>query len=143
MTRRNTSGRSLTELQQAILDFVWENGPVTADQVRQALEPKYPLKDPTVRTMLRRLEARGYVAHRTEGKVFMYRAKVHSLSVAATAVKQIIQRFCAGSAEHCIAWLKAFITAGAQTIVVRFGSPDQTGQLARFAREVLPHVRSF
>jgi predicted transcriptional regulator len=30
----------------------------------------------------------------------MYRAKVHSLSVAATAVKHIIQRFCAGSAEQ-------------------------------------------
>jgi probable F420-dependent oxidoreductase len=48
---------------------------------------------------------------------------------------------CAGSAEQCIAWLKGFIAAGAQTIVVRFGSPDQTGQLARFAKEVLPHVR--
>ena len=49
---------------------------------------------------------------------------------------------CAGSAENCIAWLKAFIAAGAQTIVVRFGSPDQTGQLARFAKDVLPYVRS-
>ena len=49
---------------------------------------------------------------------------------------------CAGSPEQCSAWLKAFIAAGAQTIVVRFGSPDQTGQLARFAKEVLPHVRS-
>ena len=49
---------------------------------------------------------------------------------------------CAGSAEHCIAWLKAFIAAGAQRIVVRFGSPDQSGQLARFAKEVLPYVRS-
>jgi probable F420-dependent oxidoreductase len=48
---------------------------------------------------------------------------------------------CAGSVEQSIAWLKAFIAAGAQTIVVRFGSPDQTGQLVRFAREVLPHVR--
>ena len=48
---------------------------------------------------------------------------------------------CAGSAENCIAWLKAFIAAGAQTIVVRFGSPDQSGQLARFAKEVLPNVR--
>jgi alkanesulfonate monooxygenase SsuD/methylene tetrahydromethanopterin reductase-like flavin-dependent oxidoreductase (luciferase family) len=45
---------------------------------------------------------------------------------------------CAGSAEQCIAWLKQFIAAGAQTVVVRFGSPDQTGQLVRFAREVLP-----
>jgi probable F420-dependent oxidoreductase len=48
---------------------------------------------------------------------------------------------CAGSPEQCSAWLKAFITAGAQTIVVRFGSPDQTGQLIRFAEEVLPNVR--
>ena len=48
---------------------------------------------------------------------------------------------CAGSAEHCIAWLEAFIAAGAQTIVVRFGSPDQSGQLRRFARDVLPHVQ--
>ena len=49
---------------------------------------------------------------------------------------------CAGSAEHCIVWLKAFIAAGAQTIVIRFGSPDQIGQLARFARDVLPHVQA-
>jgi probable F420-dependent oxidoreductase len=48
---------------------------------------------------------------------------------------------CAGSAEQCIAWLDAFIAAGAQTIVVRFGSPDQVGQLRRFSRDVLPHVQ--
>ena len=48
---------------------------------------------------------------------------------------------CAGSPEQCIAWLKAFIAAGAQTIVVRFGSPDQMGQLEGFAREILPHVQ--
>jgi probable F420-dependent oxidoreductase len=48
---------------------------------------------------------------------------------------------CAGSAEQCIAWLKEFIAAGAQTIVVRFGSPDQAGQLARFASEVLPQMQ--
>jgi predicted transcriptional regulator len=100
MTSRNTSLAPLTALQQAILDFIWERGPVSADDVRQALHPKYPLKDPTVRTMLRRLEARGYIAHRTEGKVFMYRAKVHSRSVAAKVVRNIIKRFCAGSAEQ-------------------------------------------
>jgi BlaI family transcriptional regulator, penicillinase repressor len=100
MTQRNTSIAPLTALQQAILDFIWESGPVSADDVRQSLQPKYQLKDPTVRTMLRRLEARGYIAHRTEGKVFMYRAKVHSRSVAAKVVRNIIKRFCAGSAEQ-------------------------------------------
>src|ERR1051326_299091 len=100
MTSSNTPRRPLTDLQQAILDFIWERGPVSAEAVRLALEPKYSLKDPTVRTMLRRLEARGYIAHRTEGRVFMYRAKVHSRSIAAKVVKNIIKRFCAGSAEQ-------------------------------------------
>jgi probable F420-dependent oxidoreductase len=49
---------------------------------------------------------------------------------------------CAGSPEQCSAWIDAFIAAGAQSIVVRFGSADQSGQLARFAKEVLPNVRS-
>lgn len=100
MTSSNTLRRALTDLQQAILDFLWDQGPASADDVRQALQPKYQLKDPTVRTMLRRLEARGYITHRTEGKVFMYRARVHSRSVAAGVVKNIIKRFCAGSAEQ-------------------------------------------
>ena len=100
MTQRNTVRRPLTELQQAILDFIWENGPVTSEQVRQALERKHPLKDPSVRTLLRRLEARGYISHRVEGKVFKYRAKVHSRNVAAGFVAHIIQRFCSGSAEQ-------------------------------------------
>jgi predicted transcriptional regulator len=100
MTLSNTLRRPLTDLQQAILDFIWEQGPVSADDVRQALQPKHQLKDPTVRTMLRRLETRGYITHRAEGKVFMYRARVHSRSVAAGVVKNIIKRFCAGSAEQ-------------------------------------------
>jgi len=100
MTKRHSSRRPLTELQQAILDFIWENGPVTSEEVREALRPKHPLKDPSVRTLLRRLEQRGYISHRVEGKVFKYRAKVHSRSVAARVVEHIIERFCSGSAEQ-------------------------------------------
>jgi alkanesulfonate monooxygenase SsuD/methylene tetrahydromethanopterin reductase-like flavin-dependent oxidoreductase (luciferase family) len=52
------------------------------------------------------------------------------------------QGLCAGPAERCLTWLNDFIAAGAQTIVLRFGAPDQSGQLERCARDVLPHVRS-
>ena len=51
------------------------------------------------------------------------------------------QGACAGTAESCASWLTSFVTAGAQTLVVRFGGPDQFGQLERCATEVLPHVR--
>ena len=52
------------------------------------------------------------------------------------------QSMYAGAAERCITWLNDFIAAGAQTIVLRFGAPDQIGQLERCARDVLPHVRT-
>jgi predicted transcriptional regulator len=100
VTPRNTLRRPLTELQQAILDFIWASGPVTSEQVRAALRPRHPLKDSSVRTLLRRLEARGYLTHRSAGKMYVYQAAVKPRSVAARAVRQIIDRFCSGSVEQ-------------------------------------------
>ena len=100
MTSRNTSTRPLTDLQQAILDYLWANGPATSERIREALRQTYPLSDSSVRTLLRRLEARGLLSHKAEGKVFIYRARVLSRSLAARAVRQVIDRFCDGSVEQ-------------------------------------------
>ncbi len=100
MTARNISRRPLTELQQAILDLIWSRGPLTSEAIRAALAPRHPLKDSSVRTLLRRLETRGFLAHRVDGKVFVYEAAVRPRSVAARAVQQIIDRFCSGSVEQ-------------------------------------------
>lgn len=103
MTARNTSARPLTDLQQAILDLVWERGKVTAEQVREGLGPGRTLKDPTVRTLLRRLEARGFLTHATDGKVFVYSASAPRPHVAARAVQHLIDRFWSGSADQFLA----------------------------------------
>lgn len=100
MTKDSVHKRPLTDLQQAILNFIWSKGAATSEEVREALKPRHTLKDPTVRTLLRRLEARGYLGHKVVGKVFVYRAKVQQRSLAARAVRQIINRFCAGSVDQ-------------------------------------------
>jgi BlaI family transcriptional regulator, penicillinase repressor len=100
VTQRDTGGRPLTELQQAILNIIWSTGPATAEQVREALQPTHPLKDSSVRTLLRRLEARGYLGHEVAGNTFVYRAAIPASSVAARAVRHIIDRFCSGSVEQ-------------------------------------------
>ena len=97
------SNRQLTELQQAIVDFIWKTGPSTAEQVREGLAPKRELKDSTIRTLLRRLEDREYLTHSVEGKVFVYRASVPPRRLAARSVQQIIERFWSGSAEQFLA----------------------------------------
>ena len=85
------------------MDFIWAAGPTTSEQLRSGLPSKRPLKDSTARTLLRRLEARGYLTHTVEGKVFVYEAAVRPRSVAARAVQQIIERFWSGSAEQFLA----------------------------------------
>src|SRR5205809_6980698 len=100
MTLRNITKRPLTDLQQTILEFIWSTGPATAEQVREAQRPLHNLKDPTVRTLLRRLEARGYLSNHVVGKVIVYRAEVPLQNVAANVVQHIIDRFCAESVEQ-------------------------------------------
>jgi predicted transcriptional regulator len=94
-----------TGLQQAILDALSASGPLTAEQVREALRPAHRLKDSSVRTLLRRLEARGLVSHTLSGKVFLYRIEMPSTRVAAHAVQRLIDSFWAGSAEQFLAGL--------------------------------------
>jgi predicted transcriptional regulator len=100
VTDRNTKAPPLTELHQAILDRLSASGPATADQIREALLPSYPLKDSSVRTLLRRLEARGYLSRRLEGKTFVYEVTMASGRVAAHSVREMIERFWSGSVEQ-------------------------------------------
>ena len=46
-----------------------------------------------------------------------------------------------GNVQEARDWLKSFIDAGAQTIVIRFGGPNQAAQLELSSKEVLPQVR--
>lgn len=107
MTTSHSYGYSVTPLQAAILELIWSQGPSTADAVRIGLQPAHPLKDSSVRTLLRRLEAHGFLHHRVVGKTFIYEARLSRHRVAATAVRQVIDRFCSGSVEQFLACLTA------------------------------------
>jgi BlaI family transcriptional regulator, penicillinase repressor len=94
--------RSLGDAEQAVMDHVWSHGPVTAEACREALSASWPMKESTVRTVLRRLEDKGYVAHTVEGRAYRYRAIHAPVTVATRAVRQLIDRFCGGSAEALV-----------------------------------------
>lgn len=85
------------------MDFLWAQGPASAEQVRAALTETHPMKDATVRTILRRLEEKGYATHREEGRTYIYSGAEQPQNVAMTAIRQIIDRFWGGSAEALVA----------------------------------------
>jgi predicted transcriptional regulator len=100
MKSNTTSGHDpaeLGELERSILSIIWHNFEITADQVREAL--RRPLKDSTIRTVLRRLEEKGYLEHSLENRTFVYRPAQTRQRVAGRAVKRIVEWFCEGSVE--------------------------------------------
>ncbi len=92
----------LSDLENKVMSIVWDHGRVTAELVRTHLDRVQPIKDSTVRTILRRLEEKGYVRHTTEGRTYVYSPTVASQNVAADAVRGIIERFCNGSVEDLL-----------------------------------------
>ena len=62
----------LGDLEREVMQLVWANGPVTAEAVRERLSR--PLKELTVRTVLRRLEDKGYTTHTVDGRTYVYQA---------------------------------------------------------------------
>jgi BlaI family penicillinase repressor len=108
MKRRTSSARprpALSELEHQVMQAVWTAGTCTVDTVHQAVSRQRDLKEVTIRTVLRRLEQKGYVVHDIEGRAFVYRAVEAPRSVAARAIRHILDRFCHGSVEELISGL--------------------------------------
>ena len=93
---------ALSELENTVMSVVWRFGRATAEEVREELKATQPMKDSTVRTILRRLEEKGYADHEVEGRTYVYVPTGASRNVAADAVRGIIERFCGGSVEDLL-----------------------------------------
>ncbi|HTS34446.1 MAG TPA: BlaI/MecI/CopY family transcriptional regulator [Candidatus Solibacter sp.] len=99
---RHSRLKNLGEVEQSVMDYLWHHGASTSEACREGLAATRPMKDSTIRTVLRRLEEKGYLTHETQGRTFIYRAADAPENVAVRAVKGIIDRFCGGSAEQLV-----------------------------------------
>ena len=94
--------KPLSELEHLVMDVLWKRSQSTAEDVREALAERHPMKDSTARTILKRLEEKGYIKHQVEGRTNVYKASEPQRSLAMSAVQQIIERLFGGSVEQLI-----------------------------------------
>ena len=90
----------LGDLERNVLRIVWKRQPVTAETVREGLNRG--LKESTVRTVLHRLEKKGYLDHSLDNRTYVYTARKSARHVAAMAVKRIADWLCEGSMEELL-----------------------------------------
>ena len=84
------------------MQAVWDAGPCPVEAVHQVVSRKRNLKETSIRTILRRLEQKGYLRHEEKGRAYVYGAVEPARSLAARAVRQIIDSFCQGSVEELV-----------------------------------------
>lgn len=89
----------LGDLQLRIMQVLWgrPGGEATVGEVHEAIGRDPDLAYTTVATMLRKMEARGLVAHRAEGRSFVYFAKVAAAEVSRSMADHWVERLFAGS----------------------------------------------
>lgn len=106
MTKPDTT--PLTAAQREIMEVVWDNDEVTVSQVRDELARKRDVARNTIQTMIVRLEERGWLKHREEGRTFWYSANRPRAASLGAKVAQMIDRLFAGSPEEMVTALMEY-----------------------------------
>jgi len=103
---RHAAVRSLlSDLEHDVMHAVWRAQPATVEAVHALVAERRDLKEVTTRTILRRLEHKDYLRHEVIGRAYVYRAVEEPRSLAARAVRQLIDRFCRGSVDELVTGL--------------------------------------
>ena len=109
-----SSYQELTELQLEILDVIWERGESTVAEVAEALLERRALAITTVATLLSRLQKRGVLTHRTEGRQYVYRPLVSRDEVRESMLSALTHRLFRGDVTALLSHLltESQITSG-------------------------------
>lgn len=102
---RNAPSETLSEKQREIMDVVWELGEASVIEVREELGQHRDVARNTVRTMMERLEEKGWLTHRVIGRTFFYSALVPKKENLGYRIMQILDSGCRGNPENLMSAL--------------------------------------
>jgi len=92
----------LGDLQLRIMNVLWDRGEATVSQVIEALPNGGSFAYTTLATMLRKMEARGLVDHRLEGRSFIYHARVGAEEIRRSMANHLVDRLFEGSLTDAV-----------------------------------------
>lgn len=102
MAVRQPALLSLSQSQREIMEIVWDRGEVSANEVRKILSETRDLAKNTVRTLLERMEGKGWLKHREDGRTFIYSAAQPREASIGQKVIEVVEHVCGGSPEELV-----------------------------------------
>jgi predicted transcriptional regulator len=95
----------LADREAELMEVLWDHGPCTVAEVRERVTDD--LAYTTVLTMLRTLEAKGYVTHDADGKAHRYSALIERDAARRSALRAMSEKFFKGSTAMLLTHLVA------------------------------------
>ena len=95
----------LSDQQIDVMRVLWQRHEATTAEVHEALNAQRQLAYTTVATLLRRLEEKGAINHRSEGRQFVYHALVQEEEVQRGMLRHMVDGLFAGDASALVSRL--------------------------------------
>jgi BlaI family penicillinase repressor len=96
MANKVNSDIRLGRLELQIMNVVWDRGKATVHDVKNALSRRKPAYS-TILTMMRKLEAKGYLEHEVDGRTYVYRPLISQQAVRQGVLGDLVERLFEGS----------------------------------------------
>ncbi len=95
----------LGDLQLQIMKVLWPRGEATVAEIHEVLCRDTRFAYTTIATMLRKMEARGLLEHRTEGRTFIYRSRIAEEQVERGMAEHVLERIFGGNLSNMVSHL--------------------------------------
>ena len=106
----------LSEKQREIMDVVWELEKASVFEVRDELSKHRKVARNTVRTMMERLEEKGWLTHRVIGRTYFYSALIPRDVSIGERIVDIVDKVCDGRPESLMSALLDYRGLSAEEI---------------------------
>jgi len=95
----------ISDAEHAVMEVLWEESPLTAQDVAERVPAERGWSANTVKTLLGRLLAKNAIAHEEEGRRYLYRPLVEREDYVAGESQRLIDRLFGGKLTPLVAHL--------------------------------------
>lgn len=95
----------ISEAEQAVMEVLWDEAPLTAQDVAERVDPQRGWSAATVKTLLGRLLAKAAIVHEADGRRYLYRPAVERGDYVAGESRRLIDRLFGGRLTPLVAHL--------------------------------------
>ena len=94
----------LTKAEEEVMQYIWDYGPATVSQLIEKMEEPRPPHS-TISSIIRILESKGFVTHKTYGRTHEYYAAVDKKAYTKFSLKKLVSHYFEGSMNELVSFL--------------------------------------